>query len=143
MYLLFSGCNSVLQISACILWALKQNHHLVSLAWDFLVLSQFQTSKSIMSVQHPIISFQAILKSIPNTRDFYRCPSDRYLSFFMSNVLLKQILEIRQFQIEDLKVSKFRKQIVIFSFEPKTERNISALRIDPQGRNISFSFWFK
>jgi hypothetical protein len=30
-----------------------------------------------------------------------------------------------------LKVSKFRKQIELFSFEPKTERNISALRIDP------------
>ena len=42
-----------------------------------------------------------------------------------------------------LKVSKFRKQIDFFSFEPKTERNISALRIDPKGRNISFGFWFK
>ena len=30
-----------------------------------------------------------------------------------------------------LKVSKFRKQIVLYSFEPKTKRNISALRIDP------------
>ena len=30
-----------------------------------------------------------------------------------------------------LKVSKFQKQIVLLSFEPKTERNISALRIDP------------
>ena len=30
-----------------------------------------------------------------------------------------------------LKVSKFRKQIDLFSFEPKTEQNISALRIDP------------
>ena len=29
-----------------------------------------------------------------------------------------------------LKVSKFRKQIDLFSFETKTERNISALRID-------------
>ena len=29
-----------------------------------------------------------------------------------------------------LKVSKFRKQIDLFSFEPKTERNISALRFD-------------
>ena len=30
-----------------------------------------------------------------------------------------------------LRVSKFQKQIDLFSFEPKTERNISALRIDP------------
>ena len=31
---------------------------------------------------------------------------------------------------DGLKVSKFQKQIDLFSFEPKTERNISALRID-------------
>ena len=39
-----------------------------------------------------------------------------------------------------LKVSKFRKQIDLFSFEPKTERNISALRIDPLGQK--YFVWF-
>ena len=39
-----------------------------------------------------------------------------------------------------LKVSKFRKQIDLFSFEPKTEQNISAQRIDPLGQK--YFVWF-
>ena len=54
--------------------------------------------------------------------------------------LLKDMQRKMDFLRTFLKVSKFHKQIFLFSFEPKTKPNISALRIDPQGRNISFGF---
>ena len=38
-----------------------------------------------------------------------------------------------------LKVSKFRKQIDLFSFEPKTERNISALSLGSLGQKYFVS----
>ena len=37
-------------------------------------------------------------------------------------------IELSWCWVHHLKVSKFRKQIVLYSFEPKTKRNISALR---------------
>ena len=39
-----------------------------------------------------------------------------------------------------LKVSKFRKQIVLYSFEPKTKRNISALRDRSLGQKYFVRF---
>ena len=64
-------------------------------------------------------------------------------SFFMFSWAKNDFKKIKKnpsVHNEKLKVSKFRKQIVLYSFEPKTKRNISALRDRSLGQKYFVRF---
>ena len=86
---------------------------------EIIILKKFnrtlaQASHTILFCLRPLRPSETIFSSLG-----YYCP------------ISARVAALDKFWYKILKVSKFRKQIVLFSFEPKTKQNISALRIDP------------